>query len=169
LKYAIKIGLTSLLSLQVRFERITETFLELCSQLHVHLEFGLQTADINESRTIERSNNMNRVGRSIALIQRWNQSFEVSLIYGLPTQTLHSFKQSIAYLQQRNVGIIKAFPLMLLEGTQLAKDKDKYAIVEDVIDDSGIPHVVSSCSFTRREWLVMQGYAKNLMLTEEVA
>jgi len=169
LKYAIEIGLTSLLSLQVRFERITEEFLHLCSRLNVHLEFGLQTADINESRIIERANNMNRVDKRITLIQQWKQPFEVSLIYGLPGQTVQSFKDSIEYLQHRRVDIIKAFPLMLLEGTQLLKDKDKYKIVEDVIDDGGIPHVVESYSFTRGEWQVMHQYAQNLSISEDAA
>lgn len=167
LKYAIKINFKSLLALQVRFERITEEFLNLCSQLNVHLEFGLQTADVNESRIIERANNMNKVGKSITLIQQWNQSFEVSLIYGLPGQTVDSFKNSIEYLQQRGIAIIKAFPLMLLEGTKLAADKEKHSIVEDIIDSGGIPHVVESFSFTRSEWQMMHILANNLMLKEE--
>jgi radical SAM superfamily enzyme len=158
-----------MLSLQVRFERFNEEFLNHCSQLNVHLEFGLQTADVNESRIIERGNNMNRVDKSIKLIQEWKQPFEVSLIYGLPGQTVNSFKDSIEYLQQRGVDIIKAFPLMLLEGTKLAEDKDKYAIVEGVIDEGGIPHVVESFSFTKSEWQVMHYYANNLMLQERVA
>ncbi|MDO6505540.1 radical SAM protein [Colwellia sp. 4_MG-2023] len=169
LRYAIKINLKAMLSLQVRFERINEDFLKLCSQLNVHLEFGLQTADVNESRIIDRGNNMNRVSKSIKLIQQWNQPFEVSLIYGLPGQTVDSFKNSIEYLHQRGVGIIKAFPLMLLEGTKLAEDKEKYSIIEDVIDEGGIPHVVESYSFTRQEWQMMHSLANNLMLKEEVA
>ena len=169
LEYAIAIDLKALLSIQVRFELINEAFLQLCSKLSVHLEFGLQTTNVNESRMIKRGNNMKRVDKNITLLQQWQQSFEVSLIYGLPGQTLNSFKESITYLQQRNVEIIKAFPLMLLEGTQLAEDKSKYAIIEDVIDDSGIPHVVECDSFTRNEWQVMQSYANNLTLSEEVA
>ncbi len=169
LKYAIEINLKAMLSLQVRFERINEEFLKLCSQLNVHLEFGLQTADVNESRIIERGNNMNRVGKSIKLLQQWNQTFEVSLIYGLPGQTISSFKASIEYLQRRGVDIIKAFPLMLLEGTKLAEDKGKYMIVEGVIDEGGIPHVVESFSFTRHEWQMMHGLASNLMLKEGAA
>ena len=166
LQYAIKINLKAMLSLQVRFERINEEFLKLCSQLNVHLEFGLQTADINESRIIERGNNMNRVSKSIQLIQQWNQSFEVSLIYGLPSQTVSSFRGSIDYLQQRGVEVIKAFPLMLLEGTKLAEDKGKYLIVEGVIDEGGIPHVIESFSFTRHDWQMMHSLANNLMLKE---
>jgi radical SAM superfamily enzyme len=169
LKYAIKINLKAMLALQVRFERVNEEFLKLCSQLNVHLEFGLQTADVYESRIIERGNSMNKVDKSIALIQQWQQPFEVSLIYGLPGQTVDSFKCSIEYLHRRGVGIIKAFPLMLLEGTKLAEDKEKYLIVEDVIDEGGIPHVVESYSFTRQEWLMMHILANNLMLKEDAA
>lgn len=163
LKYAIKINLKSLLSLQVRFENIKEDFLKLCSQLNVHLEFGLQTTHENESRYIERGNNMPRVSKAIELLHKYNQSFEVSLIYGLPGQTLDSFKSSVQYLTERNVNIIKAFPLMLLEGTKLAQDKKKFNIIEDVIDGSDIPHVVSCNSFTRNDWNKMHHYAQLLI------
>jgi radical SAM superfamily enzyme YgiQ (UPF0313 family) len=166
LNYAIKIKLTALLSLQVRFERITNEFLALCAQLNVHLEFGLQTTDKAESLIIERANNMNKVDKNIKLLQQWKQSFEVSLIYGLPGQTLESFKQSIAYLQQGNISNIKAFPLMLLEGTKLAENKNSYSIVEEVIDDSGIPHVVECDSFTRAEWMLMRSYANDLLISK---
>lgn len=169
LKYAIEIGLKSLLSLQVRFERINDEFLKLCAQLNVHLEFGLQTANVDESKIIERANSMNKVGKMIELVNQWQQSFEVSLIYGLPTQTVTSFQYSINYLRTRGVDVIKAFPLMLLEGTKLAEEKQKYNITEAIIDDSGIPHVVACSSFNRNEWNQMHVIANNLMLTKEVA
>ncbi|MDO6611379.1 radical SAM protein [Shewanella sp. 1_MG-2023] len=166
LQYAIDIGLTALLSLQVRFERVSEEFLKLCAQLNVHLEFGLQTAVKSESVVIERGNSMGKVDKAIKLLQHWNQSFEVSLIYGLPGQTPTSFKYSINYLQERNVDEIKAFPLMVLEGTKLAEDKQLHRIVEGVIDESGIPHVVECYSFTRAEWNLMHIMANNLTISE---
>ncbi|MFT5294922.1 MAG: radical SAM superfamily enzyme YgiQ (UPF0313 family) [Colwellia sp.] len=169
LKYAIKIGLKAELSLQVRFELINEEFLKLCKELNVHLEFGLQTAIRSESKLIKRANDMRKVEKSITLVQQWEQSFEVSLIYGLPGQTLESFKESIAYLQHRNIDDIKAFPLMILEGTELAENKNEYNIVEDIIDDSRIPHVVECNSFTRGEWEIMRSYANNLSLTKVAA
>lgn len=169
LKYAIEIGLQAELSLQVRFELINEEFLKLCKQLNIHLEFGLQTAIRSESKLMKRVNDMKKVGRNIALLHQWNQPFEVSLIYGLPSQTVESFKKSIAYLQDRNVNNIKAFPLMLLEGTDLKNDKEKYSIIEDVIDEGGIPHVVESFSFTRNDWKVMNAYANNLLRNKVAA
>jgi radical SAM superfamily enzyme YgiQ (UPF0313 family) len=162
MEYAIKIELKSLLSFQVRFENIKEDFLKLCAQLNVHLEFGLQTTHKDESIIIERGNNMRRVDKTITLLHKYKQSFEVSLIYGLPGQTLESFKSSIDYLNKRNVKVIKAFPLMLLEGTKLAKDKGKFNIIEDIIDESNIPHVVACYSFSNDEWKKMHQYANKL-------
>jgi len=169
LEYAISIDLQALLSFQVRFEKINTEFLRLCSQLNVHLEFGLQTTNKEESITIERGNSISRVSKSIVLLHQWKQSFEVSLIYGLPGQTLVSFNESIRYLREREVTIIKAFPLMLLEGTKLADDRDKFDITQEIIDESDIPHVVSCHSFTKGEWLQMRSLANQLGQYEEVA
>lgn len=166
LEYAIEIGLKAQLVFQVRFEDINERLLGLFHKLNTHLEFGLQTAIKDESVVINRRNNIDRVSSSIAMLQKKNMSFEVSLIYGLPTQTLHSFTQSIQFLQDRNVSNIKAFPLMLLEGTQLSEDRDSYGVKEGHIDDSGIPHVVESDSFTNEDWKAMRELAKKLTAQE---
>lgn len=96
-------------------------------------------------------------------------SFEVSLIYGLPTQTLESFFESVDFLKRRGVSDVKAFPLMLLEGTQLAADKEVFGIKECHIDDSGIPHVIESDSFTKDEWKAMRDLAMKLTNLEESA
>ncbi|MDW3048238.1 radical SAM protein [Vibrio sp. Vb1554] len=166
LEYAIEIGLEAELVFQVRFEDINERLLDLFSKLNTHLEFGLQTAIKAESVVINRRNSIEKVSSAIAMLQKKKMSFEVSLIYGLPTQTLDSFTQSLRFLQDRNVSNIKAFPLMLLEGTQLSDDRESYGIKEGHIDDSGIPHVVESDSFTNEEWKAMRELAKKLTVEE---
>jgi radical SAM superfamily enzyme YgiQ (UPF0313 family) len=168
LRAAIKINLKALLSLQVRFELIDEEFLELCSQLNVQLEFGLQTVIKEEYVTIERPNNLGKVKRVINMLNQWQQMFEVSLIYGLPKQTLASFRESISFLTDLGVTEIKAFPLMLLEGTELADKKHDFGLKEDVIDSSRIPHVIESNTFNRDEWQEMHLLAKDLSITQEV-
>lgn len=167
LEYAIEIELEAKLVFQVRFEDINERLLNLFSMLNTHLEFGLQTAIKAESVVINRRNNIDKVSSTIELLQDKKMSFEVSLIYGLPTQTLHSFTQSLQFLHERNVMNIKAFPLMLLEGTQLSDDRETYGIKECHIDDSGIPHVVQSDSFTNDEWKAMREIAKKLAVEGE--
>ncbi|AMO56204.1 hypothetical protein GZ77_05160 [Endozoicomonas montiporae] len=169
LRYAASINLTSLLSLQVRFEMIDEEFLGLCKKLNVELEFGLQTIIEEEYKLIERPNNIPKIEQAIKLLKKLDQPFEVSLIYGLPNQTYNSFRKSIQFLLDRCDCVIKAFPLMLLEGTGLIEQKDKYGLKEGIIDNSNIPHVVASNSFTRSEWEKMDRLAKSLNTTREAA
>ncbi|EJN3357165.1 B12-binding domain-containing radical SAM protein [Vibrio alginolyticus] len=169
LEYAIGIGLEAELVFQVRFEDINERLLALFSKLNTHLEFGLQTAIKSESIVINRRNNIEKVSSAISMLQDKNMSFEVSLIYGLPTQTIESFFESVDFLKRRGVSDVKAFPLMLLEGTQLAADKEVFGIKEGHIDDSGIPHVIESDSFTKDEWKAMRDLAMKLTSLEESA
>ena len=169
LKYAIQIDLKAELVFQARFEKCTSKLLNLLSQLNTHLEFGLQTAIPDEYEIIKRKNNLPKVERAIEMIQQRNISFEVSLIYGLPMQTPDSFAESISFLHQKGVYSITAFPLMLLEGTHLSADKDRYSIKEGLIDNSGIPHVVECQSFTQTDWQVMNKMANQLKTTKEAA
>ncbi len=162
LKEAIRLKLKSELCLQVRFELIDEDFLKLCTQLNVHLEFGLQTAAEEEYVTIDRRNDLNKVEKVIQLLNRYQQSFEVSIIYGLPNQTVASFQQTIHFLTKQGIQNIKAFPLMLLEGTDLKNQKEKFGLVEGLIDDSGIPHVIASNSFSHEDWKTMHHMAQQL-------
>lgn len=159
LEYAIELELKSKLVFQVRFENISDRLLELFCQLNIHLEFGLQTAIKAESEKINRRNNMNKISSIIDQLQNKNISFEVSLIYGLPTQTFESFSKSITFLQEKGITEIKAFPLMILEGTKLFEDKKLFGIKEDYIDESRILHVIESDSFTNKEWRKMQALA----------
>lgn len=86
--------------------------------------------------------------------------FEVSLIYGLPTQTLASFQETVRWCQDRGVPVLKAFPLMLLRGTDLDRQRDTWRLVESI---GPIPVVVESDSFTRSEWEQMRDLAERLV------
>ncbi|TXR54538.1 B12-binding domain-containing radical SAM protein [Reinekea thalattae] len=162
LKYCIGIRLSSELNLQVRFEFITEEFLKLCRQLNVSLEFGLQTVVPSEFKVIDRPNNLKVISQKIELLKTYEIPFLVSLIYGLPLQTVDSFNESIRFLKDQCVKDVVAYPLMLLEGTKLKNESKKWLLVEKVIDDSLIPHVVSSSSFNEREYHEMRNISLSL-------
>ena len=91
-------------------------------------------------------------------------SYEVSLIYGLPNQTVDSFKRSIDFLLNQGCREITAWPLMLLKGTPLFYEKNKWGLREEIIGDFNIPVVTSSSSFDRNDWLKMQKIAHSLEL-----
>ena len=167
----VSIGLTSLISIQTRFETISgkkgQEFLNLCEKLNIHLEFGLQTAIRNESVLIKRKNQPEKIASVMEELNNRGISYEVSLIYGLPSQTLHSFNESIEFLKINGCYNIKAFPLMLLKGTELYLEKEKYKMEEKIINEFDIPVVVKSDSFTENEWFRMKERAETLEFVNE--
>ncbi|MCB9793190.1 MAG: radical SAM protein [Alphaproteobacteria bacterium] len=153
LRRFVERGYGGRLSLQSRFEQLDEGFLDACSELDVRLEFGLQTVQLSEMRAAGRINQLDRVEAAIEALHQRGLAFEVSLIYGLPTQTLGSFQDTLRWCQERGVPVLRAFPLMLLRGTALERERDRWGLVEG---GEPIPVVVESDSFTHEEWLEMK-------------
>lgn len=153
------------LSLQCHSDamRDPERFLRACAGLDVHLEFGLQTIHEAEMRAVQRRQSVERFDALIDMLHRDRRSFEVSLIYGLPEQTLASFRETVRWCLRRRVPIIKAFPLVLLRGTQLAAERERWGMRED---GSTIPAVVESDTFSESDWQVMAALADALRRSE---
>lgn len=154
-------------TLQTRFESIKnepgKQFLDMCASGNFHLEFGLQTMNIKESDNIDRKNNYIQIFEVLREIVSRNISFEISMIYGLPGQTLRSFEEGINQLYRLGCKSVKAYPLMLLPGTKMYKERGRWDLKEEVAGDFNIPLVTSSNSFSRKEWESMQNIANKLM------
>lgn len=170
-------GYTGKLSLQCRLEMMDEEFVNLICKLNatanVVLEFGLQTIHKTEQKAIERINNMKKIDNIIPILTNKEIKFEISLIFGLPFQTLDSFKQTISYCVEKKVPVIKAFPLMLLRGTGLFENKKNLGLIEstDIAVEKmnnvdriykDIPHVVESPTFSINDWKIMGKIANDL-------
>jgi len=99
-----------------------------------------------------------------------NLKTEISLIYGLPLQTVQSFEQSVSWVQRKlPSATIKAFPLMLLRGTALQRDAHRFGLKEGFVAhgvterlQDHIPHVIESDSFSHDDWLRMAAIASAL-------
>lgn len=166
------IGFTGKLALQCRMEMVTPEFLdavELINQTgNVALEFGIQTIHKEEQRLIQRPNNMKKIAWTLAETQKRNIETELSLIFGLPGQTIESFRQSVQYCIDMNIKTIHAFPLMILRGTLLHDKKKEFGLVESheiassaiPRQQQDIPHVVASNSFTYSDWKEMATLAE---------
>ena len=134
LREMLKVGLQSRVTAQVRLENLVRTpwgneFLDLAGQLDFHMECGLQTAVPAESRAVNRCNGVETVARALDELHLRSQSFEVSMIYGLPLQTVESFAVSLEFLRCHGVPAVRCFPLMLHRGTLLSREREKYALV----------------------------------------
>jgi hypothetical protein len=162
------------LSLQCRIEMLKDEFLNKVVDLNktgnVVLEFGLQTIHSEEQLLIDRVSNMKLIERKLADVKARNIMFEISLIFGLPKQTVASFRESIEFCKKYNAPKILAFPLMLLRGTLLEEQKIGLGLIESneiaspIIDriQTDIPHVVSSPTFTYEDWKTMAKMASEL-------
>ncbi|MBL8753826.1 MAG: B12-binding domain-containing radical SAM protein [Planctomycetes bacterium] len=150
-------GYRGRVSMQLRPETFgdPDEFLRLQSSLRCKLEFGLQTNQSAEMRFIERTNNLARCDAVLGSLKAAGCYVEISLIFGLPGQTLASFQRSLDYAL-RHATAVRAFPLLLLRGTPLHSRRAELALVED---DSTIPRVVSSPTFTRADHARMEELA----------
>ncbi len=151
------------LSLQCRAEMVTEEFIQLVSKLDVRLEFGLQTIHNKEGKAVRRMNNIKKVDQVIKKVNKAGIDYEVSLIYGLPEQTLKSFYQTISWCLIRSVPVIKAFPLMLLRGTGVEQEREKWGLIES---KGSMPVVLQSDTFTYNDWHKMAQISEALKHTE---
>jgi radical SAM superfamily enzyme YgiQ (UPF0313 family) len=165
---AKRISLKSLLSLQTRPELVTDDFLDSLDGLNVVLEFGIQTMNEQENKAIKRGNNFPKIVTAFQKVQERNIPFEVSIIYGLPYQTVSSFLQSIEQLKNLGCTSITAFPLMLLKGTELYDLKHYFNFREVPMGKYNIPTVVESNFFSENEWYQMQEIALKLNSNDRI-
>lgn len=142
-----------------------DVFLNALLKMDAVLEFGLQTIIEKEGKIINRQNNVLKVKQGLKKVNQLGIPYEVSLIYGLPTQTVASFRQSIDFLRENGCERIVAFPLMLLRGTSLAEQKAEFGLIEKPMGEYQIPTVVESNSFSETEWNKMREIAHSLGTT----
>lgn len=158
-----KYGFQGELSLQCRPELLNDDFLDATKGLKVCLEFGLQSIHKLEYRTVGRRNSIRKVGEVLAKVRQRNIEHEVSLIYGLPEQTLASFQSTVNQCLAWKIPVIKAFPLLLLRGTALEQEREKWGLK---IKEDGPPIVIGSDTFNFNDWTKMGQMAEALRSTE---
>ena len=153
-------GYRGRLSMQLRPETFTgvEDFLRLSLAHRCKLEFGLQTIHREEMEVIQRNNNLGKCREVFARLRDAGAFVEITLIYGLPNQTLDSFRRSVDFALEHATSV-RAFPLLLLRGTPLHGRQRELGLVED---DSVIPQVVAAPTFTRDDHRRMEEIARQL-------
>ncbi len=157
-------GYVGHLSLQCRFEGLDQPFLDAIGGLDVTVELGLQTIHLAEGRAVNRFNKRETVEQGLAALRDRRIDHEVSLIYGLPNQTLASFRETVDWCLRRGIPRLKAFPLMLLRGTPLERERARWGLVENRDE---IPAVVASSTFSEDDHRQMARISAALVETED--
>lgn len=150
------------ISLQCRAELIdldNPIFLDVAEKLNVTLEFGIQSVIEAEFRAVRRTNKMHKIEAVLQDVQRRNIRHEVSLIYGLPEQTLESFITSVNWCLERHIPVVRAFPLLLLRGTELSERSRDWQLE---VNKDVLPTVQSSSTFDQTDWRKMDEIADAL-------
>jgi len=169
-RYAIDIlkrfktnGFKGHLSLQCRAEMINEEFVNVVRDMNVTLEFGLQTIHADEGRAVKRKNNLGKVEKNLSLVSDAGIEFEISVIFGLPNQTYRSFLKTVNWCLSSGATTIKAFPLMLLRGTELEERKQEWGMIQSI---GTMPVVLSSDTYGFDDWCAMAKISQALKKTE---
>lgn len=166
LRQFIERGFGGELALQCRAELINlknPVFLDAAERLNVTLEFGLQSVEKQEFRGIGRRNNLPKIEEVLNEVRARGIRHEVSLIYGLPDQTVDSFRSSVDWCLRRRIPVVRAFPLLLLRGTKLFHDQAKWRLT---LSEGPLPVVNSSSTFNASDWREMDAVANALAASE---
>ena len=158
-------------SLQIRPEKLNRRFLQAASDsmADITLEMGVQTLIADEMELIDRVKGadprklVEKVKEKLKLAEEYNVNKEITLIYGLPRQTMDSFMYTLEWCRTHTTAKVISFPLMLLRGTPLYYRKEELGLVEGVryfndnrrISDN-VPHVITTPTMTEDDWWRMR-------------
>lgn len=161
-----QLGMKGVFNFQVRPEIIAqkkdELFLDLIAETGSEIELGLQTFDEEVNVVIKRRNNYQAIDHTLHALLDRGIKFGISLIYGLPKQTLKSFENDINKLKQMGITNVVAYPLMFLPGTEMYNQRHQFHYKEMVLGEYNIPHVVETSSFTYSDWRKMHELAESI-------
>jgi radical SAM superfamily enzyme YgiQ (UPF0313 family) len=101
---------------QARFELLVSNsgkkFINICHEHRerIHLEFGLQSIYENECKEIDRPYNKKKTLEALLLLKRFKISYETSIIYAIPGQTVTTLIDTIEFLINCGCKKIRSYP-----------------------------------------------------------
>jgi radical SAM superfamily enzyme YgiQ (UPF0313 family) len=159
LAFLVEIDFKPIVSLQMKFELFhnelsrNQDLLKILNQLNVELEFGLQSINKVVLENVERRNNLDEISDTIHLLNENDIKYEVSIIRGLPGETVDSFKQLIEFLKDIKCQNYTVFPLTLLTNTKLHAQIEEFDL--KIHKQNGLDYVIGSTSYNYKDYIHM--------------
>nr|NQU94211.1 radical SAM protein [Bacteroidota bacterium] len=102
-------------------EHLTEEKVSLLKECNfTFMEIGLQTIHQNTLKILHRTRlNRDAFISGLKLLEKYEITYHVDTIIGLPGESYHDYKATIDFLNDHTVDYIQAFPLMVMPGTRL--------------------------------------------------
>jgi uncharacterized protein with von Willebrand factor type A (vWA) domain len=153
--------------LQVHFYPIKgdlkDKFFTVCQKYRerVFLEFGLQTIHEEEMDVLGRKNDIKHIKEIMKELNIRRIQYEISIIFGIPGQTVASFEDTISFIEENKCGEFRAFPLRLPHNSKMKERKEELKIKEtqSPYDPYSLMLVTESYSFTYYDWEKMYSIA----------
>lgn len=143
--------------LQMHFNTIRsekgKRFLEIC-QKHkdrISLEFGLQTIHDEEMKILKRENDIPHVKTVMKQLNDAEIKYSISIIFGIPYQTVESFRQTIEFIEKNNCTEFYVYPLQLPKNSKMRERIDDLKIKEFQGKHFSLYFVHECCSFSQSE------------------
>ncbi|OHD14447.1 MAG: hypothetical protein A2086_08995 [Spirochaetes bacterium GWD1_27_9] len=109
---------------EIRVEFLDAEMAKLFGSLHCTLQIGLQSSNPKALQLINRSFNPSIYKEKIHLLNKNGVVFGMDLIYGLPSDTINDFRNSLDYALKLQPNHLDIFPLAILPDTKLSENAD---------------------------------------------
>jgi len=116
---------------EARAEFIDRELAEAFSRIPCCIQFGLQSSNPEVLKKVHRTLDKKTFARNIGYLNEVGVTFGFDLIYGLPTDTLQGFKNSIDFALELYPNNLELFCLSVLPGTNLYDDALGYKMEWD--------------------------------------
>ena len=119
-------------TLEANPERVTYDYLKGLRTLGINrLSLGMQTANPEELRLLERQHDYDQIALTVSLARKAGfDNINLDLIFGLPHQTLESWQESLELGLTLNPDHFSLYALTVEEGTPLADWINKGSLIE---------------------------------------
>ena len=113
------------------------------------VSMGVQSFVDDELKAVNRRHDSQQALEALMIIGACGiDNVSIDLIYGLPRQTLATWKQSVSQVIRLHVNHISAYCLSYEEGTALTKLRDR-GVIEETDEDTCIEMYTSLCSMLK--------------------
>lgn len=110
---------------EARAEFIDRQLAHAFTKIPCALQIGLQTSDENVARLVHRPFNRKQFAKNISILNEEGVTFGLDVIYGLPSDSLRGYKDSIDFAISLYPNNLELFCLSVLPGTDLFDRADE--------------------------------------------
>jgi radical SAM superfamily enzyme YgiQ (UPF0313 family) len=131
--------------IEAKAEFLDRQSIHLLGKLSCSVQFGMQSINPAALKAVHRPLDLEHLGRQIHLLAAENVIYGFDLIYGLPEDNYRLFCSSLDAVLGFSPNHVHLFPLAVLPGTRLARQKERHGLQAQDVPPY---EIISSSSWT---------------------